>query len=367
MQLELLLRPLELGRPQQTGEVANLREPGGARGALHEVALEARGIELSELAVERPRTERTPPGAAIDIHPHKGTDAAHGWKLGVSATLAQVVGIPSSPRVRRRLAGLGVAAGLAGAVVAVVMLLPETTPPNSAPTGHQRAQIAQKVDLHVGRAERRAIDATLDRFIPAGVGRRSMTTAWRLAGPEMKAASTLPQWRRFTSPIPYYPVGGTTFHDWTVIDSGRHYVLFNLLVHPRRGLHKSAWVFSGEMVKRGSHWLVNRIYTTAILAAPDRHGQHEIGPADFTSAGAAANTPPPSKPKLPKTWLLAAVGAVGLALLFPFGFGVASLVRGRRARRQYERTSSRALPPLPVGAQHVESGRSAGPLSPPQR
>lgn len=262
---------------------------------------------------------------------------------------------------------LAVAAGVGGAVAALLILLPETAPSNPAPTGHTPAEIARKVNLHVGRAERREIDTTLDRFIPAGVGRGSMTTAWRLAGPEMKAASTLPEWRRDTSPIPYYPVAKTTFHDWTVIDSGPHYVLFNVLVHARPGLHKPAWVLSGEMVKRGSRWLVNRLYTTAIMAPPDKHGQHEVGPADFT-APAAIGTPTPGKPKLPKTWLLAAVGVIGLALLFPFGFGVASVARSRRARREYERTGSRAaLPPLPVGARPLESSPGHEPIGPQRR
>jgi hypothetical protein len=46
-------------------------------------------------------------------------------------------------------------------------------------------------------------------------------------------------------------------------------------------------------------------------------------------------------------WLLVAGGVIVLALLFPLGFGVASVLRSRQARRRYSRTASHALPPLP--------------------
>jgi hypothetical protein len=108
------------------------------------------------------------------------------------------------------------------------------------------------------------------------------------------------------------------------------------------------------MIKHHGRWLVNGLYTAAILARPDKHGRHEVGPADF-AAGAAAQsgqggTPPPGgSARLGKTWLIGLVAGIALLLLFPIGFGVVSAVKSRRSRLRYVRSEPRTLPPLPRG------------------
>jgi hypothetical protein len=261
---------------------------------------------------------------------------------------------PSSPRFRRRLARIGAAAAAAGIVAAIALLVPDPKAPNPAPA--KNAPPAQFVthSTRVTTAERRAIDRTLDEFIPAALDRSSPATAWRLAGPELKSGSSLRQWRQGTSPIPYYPARGTTFHDWTTLDAGPGYVVFDLLVHPRHGSQTSSWVFSGEVIKHGPHWLVNRLYTIAVMQRPTKSGQHEIGPADF-AAGAARSTPEQATgAALGKKWLLVVVGLIDLVLLFPLGFGIASVVRSRRRRRQYQREREHELPPLPRAAEAAQ-------------
>lgn len=260
--------------------------------------------------------------------------------------------VPSSPRTRRRLLRLGIALFVAGTLATIAVLVrspkgPSSAPPKNAP----KAQLI-KQSKYVAPADRRAIDKTLDKFIPAGLNGRSPETAWRLSGPELKGGSTLRQWRHGTSPIPYYPARGKSFHHWTVIDSGPGYVDFNILIHPRRGSGGSAEVFSGKMLKRDGHWIVDGLYTIAVFARPDKKGQHEVGPADYAAGPAAQNngSAPPSgsgKHTLGKTWLLVAAGAILLALLFPIGLGVASAVRSRRSRLAYARAREQSLPPLP--------------------
>jgi hypothetical protein len=255
--------------------------------------------------------------------------------------------LPSSPRKRRRVIRAGIALAVAGAIAAVVSALPTASTPNPAPTTNEGpAQlVAQTPSLHVAARDRRAIDATLDRFIPAAVGRRDMTTAWRLAGPELKDGSTLAGWRRGDTPVPAYPVRGTTFHSWETIDATRDEVDFNLLVHPRRGSHLGSYVFAGEMVKRGGRWLVNRLYTTAIMN-PVRGSSHEVGPLDFTAAGSQAAARP-TKARLGGIGLLPVLGIIGLVLLIPLALGIVALVRARRWRRRIRETGRRELPPLP--------------------
>jgi hypothetical protein len=251
----------------------------------------------------------------------------------------------SSPRLRRRLAWLGAAGAVVGGIAAVAVLVPNHTAP-SAPAGTNSLKIptahhSTSHPIRLTRADRRGIDATLDKFIPAAVGKSSGATAWSLAGPELKAASTRAQWIHGTTPVPYYPVAGKTFHGWNTTYVSKNSVEFDLLVEPRIHSHYGSWVFTGEMVRRHSHWLVNRLYPTAMMR-PVRGTQHEIGTADF-GAPAASGATTNGHGRLSGVWLLAILGAIVLALLFPIGFGVTSLVRNRHRRAR----TDRALPPLP--------------------
>ncbi len=206
------------------------------------------------------------------------------------------------------------------------------------------AKLAAPTTTHVAAGSRRAIDRVLDRFIPAAVGRSDAKVAWSLAGPELTASTTFADWRAWNVPVPAYPVRGTSFHDWTVIDAGSGYVDFNLLVHPKKGSKLGDWVFDGQMVHRHGAWLVNRLYTIAIMQ-PVRGSKHEIGPADFV-APAAAGTPA-GAPRLGGRWFLVVAAILSLVVLLPLAFGVLAL--RRRARwRAHVRARRDELPPLPA-------------------
>ena len=249
--------------------------------------------------------------------------------------------------MRRRLAWIGALGVLAGIVATVIALIPGTSPSTPAPVGDEGpAQLAAApVRQRITAADRRNINATLDRFVPAAVARRSATTAWALAGPELKASSTLAQWRAGNSPVPYYPAKGTSVHDWTTIEVARNSVILNLLVHPKPGSKLGDYVFSGQVVRHGSGWLVNRWYTIAVMS-PVRGTTHEVGPADF-KAPSASGGPPPGTPSLGRAWLLPVVGALALVLLLPLVLGLAAVVRAVRWRRRVDAEERRQLPPLP--------------------
>jgi len=274
--------------------------------------------------------------------------------------------VPSSPRARRRFFRLGIVLVVAGAIAAAMALVhggktPSAAPPKNAP----RAQLV-KESKYVSPADRRAINKTLDQFVPAALDRRSPETAWRLSGPDLTGGTTLQQWRHGTSPIPYYPARGKTFHGWTTVDATPSSVDFSLLVHPKRGSQTSSWVFSGQMIKRHGRWLVNGMYTAAIMVRPDKKGRHEVGPADYAAGGAAQSGQggaPPStdnSARLGKTWLILLVAGIGLVLLFPIGLGIVSAVRSRRSRLRYVRSEPRTLPPLPRPAQGTSEPAGGG-------
>lgn len=262
--------------------------------------------------------------------------------------------VPSSPRLRRRLFRLGIALLVVAAITTTAVLVRGPKGPSSAPPKNAPPAQLVKQSRYVSPVDRRAINRTLDAFIPAGLDGKSPATAWRLSGPELKGGTTLAQWRHGTSPIPYYPARGETFHHWTVVDSGPRYVDFNILIHPKGGKAGSSEVFSGKMLKRGGHWIVDGLYTIAVFERPDAKGRHEVGPADYAAGPAASSgssAPPPGSGKstLGNTWLAVAAGAILLALLFPLGFGVASAIRSRRSRLAYARSRGQSLPPLPRG------------------
>lgn len=261
--------------------------------------------------------------------------------------------VPSSPRARRRLFRFGIALTAAATIAGIALALQSPKQPSSAPP--KNAAPAQHVtrSTRVTPKERRAINATLDKFLSASLDRSSPATAWRLAGPEMKSGSTLREWRAGTSPVPYFPTREKTFGGWDAVDAGPKYVVFDhLLVHPKSGAQTSASIFSGEVVKRGSHWLVNRLYTIAVMKRPTKAGTHQLGPQDYaapSASGQGGGSQTSGGGTLGKQWLLVGAGLVGLVLLFPLGFGIVSTVRSRRRQKQYaaHRGRERDLPPLP--------------------
>jgi hypothetical protein len=253
--------------------------------------------------------------------------------------------IPESARARRRLLRGALLGGVVVAVALTAVLIPSRHAPSPKPTGKEGpAQLAVVTPLHISKADRRAIDRTLDRFVPAGVARKSPATAWALAGPELRSGSTLAAWKAGSSPIPYYPVLEKTFHTWRTIDVGPRYVVFNLLVHAQPTSGLGSYVFSGEVVKQGNQWLVNRIYTIAIMN-PVTKKTHEVGPADFVAPPPSSRTP--NGKSTIKVGILPVVGILALILLIPLSFGVIALVRARRWKRMVRASSKTELPPLP--------------------
>jgi hypothetical protein len=256
--------------------------------------------------------------------------------------------LPSSPRSRRRLRWITAAVVLVLGGLALAFLIPSHQAGSGNPTSNEGpAQLAITTKSRLTAADRRQINAVLDRFIPAGMERHDPALAWKLAGPEMKADSTLADWRRGTSPIPYYLPKEKTFHEWQTIDVGPRYVIFNLLLHPLHPDRIGTYVFSGQMVKPGSRWLVNRIYTIAIMNSPQFSTTHELGPADFAAPGAKGQgTPETVKHNL---GILPIVLILALVILVPIGVGAGALVRARRWRRHVRTDARTNLPPLPSG------------------
>jgi hypothetical protein len=231
----------------------------------------------------------------------------------------------------------------------VVLLIP-----SHAPTGPEKvagtegpAQLAADDPVvKLTRADRRAIDRLLDRFLRPALEHKDPGLTWSLAGPELRSGSTFAAWQKGTTPVPYYQPREHTFHTWQTVDSGKGYVIFNLLVHPAKGSKLAPYVFSGEVVKQGGRWLANRLYTIAIMN-PVTKTTHEIGPADFAApagaSSAASNTSGGSKASL-----IPVVSILGLVILIPLTIGIGVALRARRWRKQVRASDRTELPALPA-------------------
>lgn len=264
--------------------------------------------------------------------------------------------LPDSPRKRRRLLASGAAAVLLGVGVAVALLLPNRGPSNPEPTGNAvPAQLAVNTHQKLSGADRRAIDRLLDRFFPAAVERQDAETAWALAGPEMRASSSQADFRKGNTPVPQYPANEPNYHHWRAIDVERNAVVLNILVHPRDPKKLGSWVFSVQVVKSAHRWLVNRIYTIAVMNPPTRPATvtHELGPADYASAQGAQRSRPTTPPG-GHSLLIPVVAIFALLLLIPLGLGGVALVRARRFRRAAGARAGTALPPLPASYRRRE-------------
>jgi hypothetical protein len=261
----------------------------------------------------------------------------------------RVIRIPESPRLRRRLKWVALAGGLVVAGILVAVLIPSKGPSKGDAVGPRPpAQLAVDTHQKLLRADRRQIDTLLDRFIPAAVERRDPATAWALAGPELRSASSLGAFRKGDMPVPHYPANEKNYHHWRAIDVEKGSVVLNVLVHPKNPQKLGTWVFSIEVVKPQSRWLVNRIYTIAVMNPPVRPSTvtHELGPADYAAPPPTSRTSTTSNPAS-HSFLLPVVAIFGLVLLIPLGLGVGAFVRARRWRRTVRASGRTELPPLP--------------------
>jgi hypothetical protein len=261
----------------------------------------------------------------------------------------RVIRIPESPRLRRRLKWVAIAGTLVVAGILAAVLIPSKGPSSGSVTGSRSpAQLAVNTHQKLTAAERRQIDTLLDRFIPAAVERRDLDTAWALAGPEMRTSSSLTAFRRGDLPVPSYPANEKNYHHWRAIDVEHGSVVLNVLVHPKDPKKIGTWVFSIEVVKSKSRWLVNRIYTIAVMNPPVRPATvtHELGPADYAAPPPTSRTSTTSSPSS-HSFLLPVIGIFAIVLLIPLALGVGALFRARRWRRTVRAAGRTELPPLP--------------------
>jgi hypothetical protein len=255
----------------------------------------------------------------------------------------------SSPRRRRRLRWVAVALGVCAVLAATIPLLRGGTPSSIKDTfqAGKPVVVGQEKTVRLTRSERRAINATLERFVHSGVARGNLAAAYDLVTPSFRGGTTRAQWKRGDSPIyAYLHPAGRVANEWRVTYSYRGDVGVNLMLaskHPRK---VGAIIFQLELLRRHGRWLVDSFGPIATFTPIGAGPQHETGPADY-AGGAAGTDIRADKAPLNALWIAIPAAVLGLVLLVPLAFFVLTRVRERRVARAYEATMPRTLPPLP--------------------
>ena len=211
---------------------------------------------------------------------------------------------------------------LAFAFIALALLVP--------------APAAAKAPL--SRADRRAITATLDRFVPTAVARSHVAASYDLVTPALRQGMTRAQWAK--GDIPVYPFAARPGHfdGWTLDYATRNEVQLDLLVPPRHPKREGPIGFTIGMKRIAGRWLVDSVIPAAIFPKEGSTGGGNLHAAnDFSAPQQQSGGSSGDQPRLRAAWALVpallVVAIVGVPLAI---FGV-NWRRDRRARRAYGR------------------------------
>jgi hypothetical protein len=253
--------------------------------------------------------------------------------------------LPSSARARRRLGYLGVVLVAGAAFWGFSLLEPAPKRIAAEPTDPGAPQIVgRERQVPLRAADRRAIDRTLDAFVPAAVERKDPLAAYRLATRGLRTSATRAEWAR--GDIPVYPYPASEKRDWTLNFSFPGHVSLDLFVQPRPGADVGPIAFTVEMRRSGERrWLVDSFFPTAIFPKVEKGGQPlaapDLGPGNVTG------TSQTGKARVSPAFFLIPLALLVLVLMLPIVMFVRGKLREARAERLYARTPRRTMPPLP--------------------
>jgi hypothetical protein len=269
--------------------------------------------------------------------------------------------LPSSARTRRRLMILGVAAAAALGIWAFSILEPAPKQVSSKPTEPGAPKIVGRDrEVPLRRADRRAIDRTLDTFVPAAVERKDPAAAYRLATPSLRRSATRAEWKRGDMPV--YPYPASERRDWTLNFSLPGHVSLDLFVQPRKGADVGPIAFTVELRRLAARrWLVDSFFPTAMFPKPEDGGQPLAQP-DLSPAN-VQGTSQTGKQRVSSAFFLIPFVLLGLVLAIPLVMFLWGKLREARAERIYARTPRRTMPPLPKPHDARVEERERSPVS----
>jgi hypothetical protein len=251
-----------------------------------------------------------------------------------------LINLLSSPRRRRRLGWIGLAAVAVSSAVAVVALAPggKQLPPDRLSAG---VETPQEREVQLTPAMRRGIVRTLERFVPAAVARENTALAWELAGPGLRAGSTRREWLRGDLPVVPFPVEQKRYDSWQVAYAYRDRVAFDLMLMPTKESRRGPLAVSIDVVRQKQRWLVDSWYVSAVFTGPDERPWVRGAP-DFEAGGydeRSYDRPQFAKSRLGAGWFALPLALFACVALVPLVLGLRGFQRSRRATAAYARAA----------------------------
>jgi hypothetical protein len=233
----------------------------------------------------------------------------------------------SSPRRRRRLTWVAAAAVVCFGVVALVLLIPNTTGNLPDHFSNTPVQVVTNEDeVPVTAATRRQVNALFDAFVPRAVARRDPAKAYDLVTASFRGDGTKASWRKGDVPVYPYQPKGRVFHGWRVDTSYRDVLSLELDLLPARA-GEGPVSYDVELRRRQGRWLIDSFYPRATYApvqpAGSKNGNGREEPA--------ASTLPQAKTGL--FWALI-LGFFGLIVAVPLCYFGAQWLGARRGGRR---------------------------------
>jgi hypothetical protein len=196
-------------------------------------------------------------------------------------------------------------------------------------------------------ADRRRIKSVIARFVATAVARRT-GASYDLVTAAFRGGTTRAQWSRGDTPVYRYPAELGSAGAPNVVGSYPNDVLVDLLLQPRRGANTGPILFSLELKRQQSRWLVDSFSPQEVYSAPAKAGPKSAPKRPAAPVKRAAPKLPNSgfdHGRLSTKWFLLPVGIFLLIVLIPLVITIRSWLAARRAERAYG--GKKELPPLP--------------------
>ena len=239
----------------------------------------------------------------------------------------------ASYRWRRRFAWLVGLALVVGAVVAVIVIWPNTAPNGQRDASNVRVHIEKEPKaVRLKAPDKKDALKVVSRFIYTAVARKNIDRSWELAAPELRQGFTRKQWNSGTMPVVPFPAQSAR---WKLEYSDERGVGFSVALYPTPESQQRAQVFLVGLhtLGRGKrrHWVVDNWQP-----APSQGLQSVSGAGGGT--GSVLEQTSPGVNRLGQrsesaAWLLLPLGLLSLVILVPLGVLSVNWYRGRQAER----------------------------------
>jgi hypothetical protein len=196
---------------------------------------------------------------------------------------------------------------------------------------------------HLAKADRDAINATLDSFVTHAVVRHDVAKSFDLVTPYLRGGTDRKHWTANSIPVYPYPAAGKHFHHWKLdyIDST---VGIELLLYPRKGANTGPVIFNVDLKRVHGRWLVDA-FTPAASFAPVGKKAGVTAIADFGAKAAGGSDAAGGKARFNAAIAYIPFAGVGILLAALAAWGISRRVRTRRAYAALG--PAKKLPPLP--------------------